>query len=80
MNKYVAISNLSMYYTWKNIRKSYQNKKFKISVQLGMENLKYHMDNIHTRWIIFIASSVNSLQCCQQLLSRRCKSIKCICS
>ena len=27
-DKYVALSNLSKYYTWKNIRKSYKNNKF----------------------------------------------------
>ena len=30
-NKYAAISNLSMYYTWKNIKMSYKNNKFKVS-------------------------------------------------
>ena len=25
-DKYVALSNLSIYYTWKNIQKSYKNK------------------------------------------------------
>ena len=29
--KYAALSNLSIYYTWKNIKKSYKNNKFKIS-------------------------------------------------
>ena len=29
--KYIALSNLSIYYTWKNIKKSYKNNKFKIS-------------------------------------------------
>ena len=29
--KYVALSNLSIYYTWKNIKKSYKNNKSKIS-------------------------------------------------
>ena len=24
-DKYIALSNLSIYYTWKNIRKSYKN-------------------------------------------------------
>ena len=27
-DKYVALSNLSIYYTWKNIKKSYINNKF----------------------------------------------------
>ena len=30
-DKYVALSNLSKYNTWKNIKKPYKNKKFKIS-------------------------------------------------
>ena len=29
--KSVAISNLSIYYTWRNIKSSYKNNKFKIS-------------------------------------------------
>ena len=28
--KYVALPNLSIYYTWKNIKKTYKNDKFKI--------------------------------------------------
>ena len=30
--KIVALSNVSIYYTWKNIKSSYSNNKFKISV------------------------------------------------
>ena len=26
-DKYIALSNLSIYYTWKNIKSSYENKK-----------------------------------------------------
>ena len=29
-NKNVALQNLSVYYTWKNIRKQYKNNKLKI--------------------------------------------------
>ena len=29
--KVIALSNLSIYYTWKNIKTSYNNSKFKIS-------------------------------------------------
>ena len=29
--KIIVLSNLSIYYTWKNIKSSYNNKKFKIS-------------------------------------------------
>ena len=28
-NKHVALQNLSIYYTWKNIRKQYKNNKLK---------------------------------------------------
>ena len=31
-DKFIALSNLSIYYTWKNIKKSNKNNKFKISV------------------------------------------------
>ena len=31
--KVIALSNLSIYYTWKNIKSSYNNNKFKISAQ-----------------------------------------------
>ena len=30
-NKYVALSDLSMHYIWKNIKTSYKNNKLKIS-------------------------------------------------
>ena len=29
--EYVTFSNLSIYYTWKNIKKSYKSNKFKVS-------------------------------------------------
>ena len=29
--KIIALSNLSIYYTWKNLKSSYNNNKFKIS-------------------------------------------------
>ena len=29
-NKYIALQNLSIYYTWKNIRQLYKNNKLKI--------------------------------------------------
>ena len=30
-DKNIALSNLSIYYTWKNIKKSYKNNEFKLS-------------------------------------------------
>ena len=32
--KVIALSNLSIYYTWKNIKSSYNNNKFKISAPI----------------------------------------------
>ena len=44
-DKYVALSNLSIYYTWQNVKKSYKNNKFKILV-LKYQSLNYLMDHI----------------------------------
>ena len=30
-DKYIGLTNLSIYYKWKNIKKSYKNNKIKIS-------------------------------------------------
>ena len=38
--KSVALSNLSIYYTWKNIKSSYNNNKFKISAPTWSEEFK----------------------------------------
>ena len=32
--KVIALSNLSIYYAWRNIKSSYNNNKFKISIPL----------------------------------------------
>ena len=34
--KTIALSNLSIYYTWKNIKSSYNNNKFKISAMINL--------------------------------------------
>ena len=45
-DNYVALSNLSMYFTWKNIKKSYKSKKIYIyHFQHGMKSLNYLMDD-----------------------------------
>ena len=44
--KTVALSNLSIYYTWKNVKSSYNNNKFKISVPTWSKELSYQMDHI----------------------------------
>ena len=38
--KTVALSNLSIYYTWKNITSSYNNNKFKISAPMWNEEFE----------------------------------------
>ena len=42
----IALSNLSIYYTRKNIKSSYNNNKLKYLHQHGMMNLNY-------QWILF---------------------------
>ena len=39
-NKVIGISNLSIYYTWKNIKDTYNNNKFKISAPKWNEEFK----------------------------------------
>ena len=38
--KVIALSNLSIYYTWKNIKSSYNNNKFKISAPTWNDEFK----------------------------------------
>ena len=49
--KIIALSNLSIYYTWKNIKSSYNNNKFKISAPTWNDKLElpdgsYSISNI----------------------------------
>ena len=39
--KIIALSNLSIYYTWKNIKSSYNNNKFKISAPTWMDKFEF---------------------------------------
>ena len=39
-DKYFALSNFSNYYTWKNIKKSYESNKFKISAPTWNEEFE----------------------------------------
>ena len=39
-DKYIALSNLIIYYKWKNINKSYKSNKFKISAPLWNEEFE----------------------------------------
>ena len=49
--KTVALSNLSIYYTWKNVKSSYNNNKFKISAptwseEFGLPDRSYSVSDI----------------------------------
>ena len=44
--KIAALSNLRIYYTWKNVKSSYNNNKFKYLLQHGVKCLSYQMDHI----------------------------------
>ena len=49
--KTIALSNLGIYYTWKNIKNSYNNNKFKISAPTWNDEFKlqdgsYSVSNI----------------------------------
>ena len=39
-DKYIALSNLSIYYTWKNVKNSYKNNEFKTSVPTWNEEFE----------------------------------------
>ena len=50
-DEYIALSDLSIYSTWKNIKKSYKNNKFKISAPTWDEEFElpdgsYFISNI----------------------------------
>ena len=50
--KSVSLSNLSIYYTWKNIKSSYKNNKFKISAPTWSDEFElpdgsYLISDIH---------------------------------
>ena len=49
-NKTMALANVSIYYTRKNIKSSYNNNKFKISARPhGMKHLIYQMDRVRLK-------------------------------
>ena len=58
-NKNMALANLSIYYTWKNIKSEYSNNKFKISAQTGndtfdLPNGSYSITDIQDYFGFFI--------------------------
>ena len=59
-NKNIALANLSIYYTWKNIKSEYNNNNPKYLLQLGMMNLVYLTDLIFVSEYILNTSSKNT--------------------
>ena len=58
-DKCVALSNLSIYYTWKNVKKSYHSNKFKTSARtwnkkLELPDASYSISNIQDYFRYFI--------------------------
>ena len=58
-NKNIALVNLSIYYTWKNIKAEYNNNKFKTSTPTWNETIdlpdgSYTIDNIQDYFEIII--------------------------
>ena len=49
--KVIALSNRSIYYTWKNMKSSYNNNNLKHQHLHGTKNLHYQMDLI--QYLIF---------------------------
>ena len=45
-HKYIASSNCSIYYTWKNVKKLYKKSNLIHQLQNGANNLNYLIDHI----------------------------------
>ena len=61
-DKYVALSNLSIYYTCNNIKESYKGNKFKKQLQHGMKNLKQLVISLAVKLLIKLQVSIPKLQ------------------
>ena len=56
--KYATLSNLSIYCTWKNIKKSYKSNRFKISAltwneEFELPNVSYFLSDVQ-HWFKYI--------------------------
>ena len=54
---YVALSNLSIYYTWKNIKQSYKNNIFKISAPTWNEKFELPDGSLYQIFKIILSMS-----------------------
>ena len=67
--KIVALSNLSIYYTWKNIKRSYNNNKFKISAptwndKFELQDRSYSVSDIQDYFEYILDIDEPSVQIC----------------
>ena len=65
-NKNIALANLSIYYTWKNIKSEYSNNKFKISApawndEFDLPNGSYSVSDIQD-YFEYIIKNMKLLQ------------------
>ena len=64
--KTIVLSNLSIYYTWKNVKSSYNNNKFKISAPTYSEEFELPDGSY----------SVSDIQdYCEYILKKHCESV-----
>ena len=54
--KVIALWNVSIYYTWKNLKSSYNDNKFKISAPTWSDNLNFQVDLIPYQTFKFMLS------------------------
>ena len=65
LNKNMALANLSIYYTWKNVKSIYNNNKFKISAPIwneafGLPDGSYNISEIQD-YIEYIIKKMKQL-------------------
>ena len=62
-NKNMALGSLSIYYTWKNVKSTYNNNKFKISALTWNETFDLVTDRIiHQKYKIILNISLKNMK------------------
>ena len=72
--KSIALSNLSIYYTWKNIKSTYKNNKFKISAPTWNDEFELRMNHIQCQ-IFKIILNIFLKNIVKMLIIRQLKSL-----
>ena len=72
--KSVALSNLSIYYTWRNIKSSYKNNKFKISAPTRNDEFELP-DGSYSNQIFKIILSIFLKNIVKMLMTHQSKSL-----